>query len=416
MYGTRHTCPLLCVELHGLSDPAGTLGCQGDLVIPEPHLKDCMHQFLSDNREELIDRCKAKVAQRPTRSATAAQLANGIPLFLDQLMRTLQAQQKGEIGESLRISGPAGGDANHLSEMGRGAAAHGKQLLELGFSVNQVVHDYGDLCQAITDLAVEVNAPFSIEEFRTLNRCLDNAIADAVTEFGVEREANVANQRNTQETERMGMLVHELRNYLHTATIAFAALETGKLPLGGSTGGVLRRSLSSLAVLLDMSQSVTNSATDATEREVFALDLFVTEAVHFARLEACDTTCSFTVDQVDPTLAISGNRERLMAALINLLRNAFKYTRMNTNVRLSVHAEGDRILLEVVDHCGGLPANASAIIFQPFVRASDNKTGMGLGLPIARRNVEADGGVLNVRDLPGTGCVFTIQLPKFVLP
>ncbi len=40
--------------------------------------------------------------------------------------------------------------------------------MELGFSVDQVVHDYGDLCQAITDLAVERDAPFSVDQFRTL--------------------------------------------------------------------------------------------------------------------------------------------------------------------------------------------------------------------------------------------------------
>lgn len=96
-----------------------------------------MHRFLSNHRDELIERCKAKVAQRPRRAATAAQLANGIPMFLDQLTRTLQAQESGEVDESLRISGAAGGDAAALSEMGLSAAAHGKQLLELGYSVDQ---------------------------------------------------------------------------------------------------------------------------------------------------------------------------------------------------------------------------------------------------------------------------------------
>jgi len=135
-----------------------------------------MHKFLSNNRQELIARCKAKVARRPRRAATAAQLANGVPLFLDQVTRALEAQVDGDVGESFRISGAAGGDASDLSEMGLSAAAHGKELMELGFSVDQVVHDYGDLCQAITDLAVERDAPFSVDEFRTLNRCLDNAI------------------------------------------------------------------------------------------------------------------------------------------------------------------------------------------------------------------------------------------------
>jgi hypothetical protein len=130
-----------------------------------------MHAFLFNNRDELIARCKAKVAQRPRRAATAEQLANGVPLFLEQLTRTLEAEVQGDVGKSLRISGASGGDVTALSEIGVSAAAHGKRLLESGFTVDQVVHDYGDLCQAIADLAVERDAPFSVDEFRTLNRC-----------------------------------------------------------------------------------------------------------------------------------------------------------------------------------------------------------------------------------------------------
>lgn len=370
-----------------------------------------MHRFLSNNREELIERCKAKVAQRPRRAATEAQLANGIPMFLDQLMRTLEAQENGQAGESFRISGAAGGAASALSEMALSAAAHGKQLLELGFSVDQVVHDYGDLCQAVTDLAVERDAPFSVDEFRTLNRCLDNAIADAVTEFSFWRDASVALQQSADENERLGMLVHELRNYLHTATLAFAAVESGKLPIGGSTGAVLKRSLSSLATLLNLSLSHVRGTSDTPQAEAFSLESFVAEAKNSASLDASAKGCTFTIDEVDPALGIAGNRERLLGALVNLLHNAFKFTHEQSEVALSAFAKGDHVLIEVRDHCGGLPPNATARIFQPFVQIGDDKSGLGLGLSIARRNVEADGGVLYVRDLPGTGCVFTIKLP-----
>jgi signal transduction histidine kinase len=367
--------------------------------------------FLSNNRAELIARCKTKVAQRPRRAATEAQLANGIPLFLDQLMRTLEAQEEGDVGESFRISGAAGGDAGDLAEMGLSAAAHGKALLNLGFSVGQVVHDYGDLCQAITDLAVERDEPFSVDEFRTLNRCLDNAIADAVTEFGISRDANVALQQSAEENERLGVLVHELRNSLHTATLAFAALEAGKVAIGGATGAVLKRSLASLAALLDLSLSQVRVTGKAPHAEAFSLALFVAEAGNAASLDASAKGCTFSVSDVDATLGVCGDRERLMAALVNLLHNAFKFTRPHTEVTLSACAKGNRVLVEVADHCGGLPSGAAASIFRPFMQVGEDKSGLGLGLSIARRNVEADGGVLNVRDVTGIGCVFTIDLP-----
>ena len=64
------------------------------------------------------------------------------------------------------------------------AARHGRDLKLQGFTVSQVVHDHGDVCQSIMDLALQLNAPIDVEDFRTLNRCLDDAIASAVTEYG----------------------------------------------------------------------------------------------------------------------------------------------------------------------------------------------------------------------------------------
>ena len=218
-----------------------------------------MSGFLANNHDELVERCKAKVARRPQRAATPAQLGNGVPLFLAQLQRTLEAEEKaGGAAESLRISGESGGGALAVSEMGVSATAHGKELLDLGFSVDQVVHDYGDLCQAITDLAFERDAPFTIDEFRTLNRCLDNAIASAVSAFSVQRDAVVARRQDADVNERFGALVYELRNSLATASYAVTALEQGNLPVSGSTGAVLKRSLASLDALLSSLDSTSS--------------------------------------------------------------------------------------------------------------------------------------------------------------
>ena len=60
--------------------------------------------------------------------------------------------------------------------------------------MSEVVHDYGDVCQSITELAVEVNAPISTDDFRMLNRCLDDAIAVAVTEYGRERNQSTSDR------------------------------------------------------------------------------------------------------------------------------------------------------------------------------------------------------------------------------
>ena len=372
-----------------------------------------MHAFLLHHRDELIARCKSKVAERPRRAATTEQLANGVPLFLRQLIRTLEAEELGQDSKSLLISGPAGGDVTDLSEIGVTATAHGKQLLRLGYSVDQVVHDYGDLCQAITDLAVEHDEPFSVDEFRTLNRCLDNAIADALTEFVVQRDSTVAVQHSADSARRLGFLAHELRNSLHTAALAFTALEAGNLPIGGSTGALLKRSLVGLSSLVNRSLGEVRARAGEPQRhELFALSVFVEEARAAAALDASSRGCEFIVMPVDPVLAIKGDRERLLSALTNLLQNAFKFTRSRTEVTLKTYAAGDRVFLEVRDHCGGLSAETIDTMFMPFTQRSTDRSGLGLGLSIASRNVEADGGTLTAHDRPGTGCVLTMSLPR----
>ncbi|MFM0478841.1 sensor histidine kinase [Paraburkholderia strydomiana] len=372
-----------------------------------------MHVFLATNRDALIERCRAKVAQRPARQATAQQLQNGIPLFLDQLIRTLRTEQTSQPMDSRKISGPSGGGASQ-SEIGKSAAEHGRTLLTLGFSVDQVVHDYGDLCQAITDLAFERDAPFLTDEFRTLNRCLDNAIADAVTEFSYQRDFAIADRQAIEMHQRLGSFAHELRNFLQTATLAFTAAKTGNLNLSGATGAVLERSLDGLRDLISHSLDEVRKASGISGQSgLFSVTDFIAEVKYAADLAAKVRGCALTVSAVDARLAISGDRDQLHSALANLLQNAFKFTRPHTEVTLEAYALSDRILIDVKDHCGGLPPGDAERMFVPFTQNSEDRTGLGLGLAISRRNVEANAGTLSVRDLPGVGCVFTITLPRF---
>jgi signal transduction histidine kinase len=372
-----------------------------------------MSTFLADNHAELLARCRSKVLKRPRRDASSLQLSNGVPLFLDQLQHTLEAEEANLAAESMRISGASGGDAQLLSEMAVSAAAHGQALLTLGFSVDQVVHDYGDLCQAITDLAFEHDAPFSVPEFRTLNRCLDNAIASAVSAFSQQRDAAIAHRLGEELNERVGLLVHELRNAMATASYAVAALELGNLPMSGSTGAVLKRSLETLKKIVgDSFDQVRAKALEPAHRQAFTLQSFIADARNDALLHAGASGSQLIVPLVDPLLEVEGDRERLLGALSNLLQNAFKFTRPATEVSLIAYAVAGQIFIDVKDHCGGLPGGQSGSLFTPFSQRGVDRSGLGLGLTIARASVEADGGTLTVRDLPGTGCVFTMTLPR----
>ena len=176
-----------------------------------------LFEFITLNRNEIITRCRAKVATRSIPPPSEAEINHGVPLFLDQLVEMLESG-----GTTLEID--------------RSAGQHGHDLLLKGFTVSQVVHDYGDVCQTVTDLAMETNAPISTEDFRTLNRCLDEAIASAVTMYTRESQQSHSDKATDRDNERVGFLVHEMRNLVNTAVVAFEVLKSGNVGVGGSTG------------------------------------------------------------------------------------------------------------------------------------------------------------------------------------
>jgi signal transduction histidine kinase len=372
-----------------------------------------LHRFLAENRGELIARCRAKVALRALPGGPERELANGVTVFLDQLIKTLKVEQTSEPMRSREVSGPSGGGQPALSEMGKSAAAHGRELMQNGFTVEELVHDYGDLCQSVTDLALERQVPFSMEEFRTLNRCLDNAIANAITEYAYQRDFVVADRQADAFNLRLGDFAHELRNHLSTATLALMAIRTGSVGLASATGAVLDRSLVNLRTLIDRSLAEVRMNSGAIiHQQLFSLAHFIGDVKSAGDLEATVTGCTLLVADVDPELAVDADRDLLFSAVGNLLQNAFKFTRPGSEVTLQAYAAADRILIDVKDECGGLPGGDAEALFAPFIQGSPDRSGLGLGLAISRRSVEANHGFLGASDRPGIGCVFTIDLPR----
>ena len=146
-------------------------------------------------------------------------------------------------------------------------------MLEHGFSVAQVVQSYGDVCQAVTELALEQHARISTDDFRTLNRSLDLATADAVREFQDQRDR----MTSARETERLGFLAHELRNQLNSAVMAFEILKRGTVGVGGSTGAVLGRSLSALRGTIDRALAEVRLESGVTHRSRIRLSELMTK-------------------------------------------------------------------------------------------------------------------------------------------
>lgn len=372
-----------------------------------------MYEFLIANRTELLERCRAKVALRSEDGVPVEELTHGVAVFLEQLIKTLEVETSATPMRSRRVSGASGGGKPALSEIGESATRHGKELLEHGFTVGEVVHDYGDLCQAISDLAFEREAHIEIDEFRTLNRCLDNAIASAVTEFGYQHQSAIAGKQAVALNEKLGYFAHELRNQLCTATLALSIIKQGDVGLNGATGKVLEGALVGLSRLIDRSLAeVRMTAGMPVQHRLLSLSDIVEEAKLSASLQAHAAGCTLVVAEVDPRLAVDVDRDLLLSAVGNLLQNAFKFSHKHSEVRLSAYALADRILIDVEDRCGGLADGSAENMFLPFTQNSEDRSGLGLGLSIARDSVQANNGELTVRNLPGIGCIFTIDLPR----
>ena len=353
-----------------------------------------LYEFVSLNREEIIRRCRAKVAIRSIPAPTAAEIDHGVPVFLDQLVEALRA------GLS---DGP---------DIGRTAILHGHDLLEQGFTVSQVVHDYGDVCQSITELAGELDAPIASDDFRLLNACLDHAIASAVTEFGRQRIQTTIEGSAVRENERFGYFSHELRNLIQTSIVAFEVLKTGNVGIAGSTGSVLGRSLTGARDLITHSLEDVRATDGARRRRVVQVARMIEDLGETGSQAASAAGLVFEAAAVDENLAVEVDRQVVTAVLTNLLQNAFKFTHPGTTVTLRVRASAERVLIEIEDRCGGLPAGNLDDLFRPFEQRGTNRSGLGLGLSFSRWAIEANHGRIYARSLAGIGCVFTVDLPR----
>jgi signal transduction histidine kinase len=125
--------------------------------------------------------------------------------------------------------------------------------------------------------------------------------------------------------------------------------------------------------------------------------------------------CRFEV-QVEPDLPmVAADRDAVVAALINLLDNAWKYSGDIKQIVVVARAENGRVLFSVQDNGIGIAPRERARIFQSFYqvdrRLSRTDSGCGLGLSIVQFIIAAHHGSVSVESQPGRGSTFTISLP-----
>ncbi len=290
------------------------------------------------------------------------------------------------------------------------AATHGKEFLRLGYTLSHVVHAYGAMCQAITELATTKNANIPPQDFNILNGCLDVAIASAVSEF--QFHSNLANEE--RETQHLGFLAHELRNALSSATVAQEMIKVGLVGTGGSTANVLEANLARMRHLIDRSLSEVRMRADADLLiEKFRLSDLFDQIIATAKVDAIKKQQSL-ISEVDWKIEIEADRQFILSAVANLVQNALKYSKQGGKICIRANLSANMVFIEVEDECGGLQTDKISSLFVPYVKKNIDRSGLGLGLSITQRAVHLSQGKISVHNKPGVGCVFTIEIPQTI--
>jgi signal transduction histidine kinase len=355
-----------------------------------------LHEVLSANRADVIVRWKAQVRGTLAPEALPAlELVNHIPQFVDEIISALRADS------GLAPLGPSPDESAT-------AAGHGAQRLRLGFSLDSVVREYGSLRDTIIATAREAGAQLTFRELQVLFDATITGIAQAVTEYSQQRDAELVRHAN----EHFAFIAHELRDPVSSATMAFELLKTkGELPAESRSVGALGRGLRRTIELIDQTLQAARVASGIElRRQTTTLKTLFEDA----ELSAVSEAESKGVE----IRSVIGNDEQLMldtrlvrSAVGNLLRNAVKYTCSGSVVELRGQVADGRVMIEVEDRCGGLEPGKVEEAFAPFVRLDNRQSGFGLGLAIAKQAADAHGGSIRVQNLPGKGCIFVLELP-----
>jgi len=352
-----------------------------------------LHEFLTARRAEIIrhwtESIKHALAPAPL---TRLELIDHLPQFLDEITAILSRFAAGD--------GPTPETPT--------AADHGGQRLRLGFDLQSLVREYGMLRRTIVTLVIQDGTEIAPADFDVLFECLISGIADAVTQYTAEREA----ERQRQSSEHFAFIAHELRNPLSTAMLALRSLrEKALVPLNRQSE-VLDRSMSRMHDLIQHSLGLAFIGSGVElRRESVSVKELLAEATVEAAVEADEKGVKLSLPEGLPDAKLQLDRRLILSAVNNLVRNAVKFTKPGSTVEVRYRRDTSTIAIEVEDACGGLADDQNESLFQPFVQANKDRSGFGLGLAIARQAAEAHGGTVKVRNLPNKGCCFTLELP-----
>jgi len=216
-------------------------------------------------------------------------------------------------------------------------------------------------------------------------------------------------------TALLAAVSHDLRSPIASAKAAVTSLRSEDIDWDDADTAEL---LATADESLDRLTHLVGNLLDMSRLQAGALSLFprpsgLDEIVARSLDDLGPAGREITVDIPDTLPAISADPAILERIVVNLTENALRYSPAGKPPLLAASALGDRVELRVVDRGPGIPEGDRDRMFVPFQRLgdTDNTTGVGLGLALARGLTEAMDGTLTAEDTPGGGLTMTISLP-----
>jgi signal transduction histidine kinase len=278
----------------------------------------------------------------------------------------------------------------------------------VGFDLAGVLREYQILSECILDEAEAAGGHFSVRTLRRVQALLEAGRIEAGSAYIERRDMEMTRAHS----QHVAFVAHELRSPLMSAFLAVAALRKSGRVEDEWALGMLSRNLNALRELIDQVLTADRLAGQiSADREAFDLSSLLQQLAAEARLAAQQSQVEIVL-QAPQALVVTGDPRLLRSAIGNVLGNAVKFTHEGGTITVRAHRNEGTTTAEVEDACGGLPAGNAAQLFEPFVQRGEDRSGFGLGLAIVKQALEAHGGRVSVRNLPGTGCVFCLELPE----
>src|SRR5215469_8767989 len=348
--------------------------------------------LIRQQRDALLSSWRQQVRQLPSaRNLDTPTLNDDIPQLLEELANALKSKSDRTIPEALARGSPP---------------VHGVVRFREGYDIEEVVAEYNILRGCVHDLAKNHGLNLEGDSFRTMNDVLDRAIGLAVQTYATERALELQKRRE----EYLAFVAHDLRTPLNAVAVAASVLEEmfGDENSRGDIESMvksLRRNVQRLQRLVEkIIQENTNLSTQSRvnlERREFDLWPLV-EALIYDLRPLAKTSGTELVNDVPHHLVVHADASLLKRVFQNLISNAIRHTAHGRVVLGGCESSSEgTVECWVIDNGAGISKDKLERVFDELESDSADGSGLGLGLAIIKRFVEAHGGRVSVESREG---------------